>query len=274
VRFGQTLVRSVDFAEPAGHLLWIHDCGRVLVSPDGTELLCAPRARSEDWASMIASQALPLAATIRGLEVLHAAGVVLNGEAVLLAGPSGVGKSSLAAALLRQGASLLSDDAVALSLSGDALIAHPGFATLHLRSAEEDRLAPHQRSALGAPTGLVEGKRRYVSAHVAEAAPLAHVFLLERSERDPIIEPLQAVNPFELIGATFNVSVRTPERLARQLDVVSAIASRGFAHRLRVRTGLTASSLAKRLYEYVCGQSATRRMCSNGQSRGAPFAEL
>ncbi len=260
VRFGRTLVRSVDFAEPAGHLLWIHGCGRVLISPDGTELLCAPDANSaEDWTSMIASQALPLAATIRGLEVMHASGVVLGGEAMLFVGPSGIGKSSLAAALLRRGASLLSDDAVALSLSDGALIAHFGAAALHLRPAEEDRLACDEISALGRAAGSVEGRRRYVSAQVAEAAPLAYVFMLERSERGPTIEPIHAVDPFELIGSTFNVSVRTAERLARQLDFVSAIASRGLAHRLRIRPGVDASSLAKLVCEHVYGKAAMQR---------------
>jgi hypothetical protein len=270
VRFGETLVRSVDFGEPAGHLLWIHGCGRVLISPDGTELLCAPDASSADWTSMIASQALPLAATIRGLEVMHASGVVLDGDAMLFVGPSGIGKSSLAAALVRRGASLLSDDAIALSLNDGALIAHPGSAALHLRPAEEDRLGCDEISALGRPAGLVEGRRRYVSAQVAEAAQLAHVFMLERSERDPIVEPLHAVDPFELIGSTFNVSVRTAERLARQLDFVSAIASCGLAHRLRIRPDVDASSLAELVHEHVRGKAATQRGRSKGRRRCLP----
>lgn len=274
VRFGQTLVRSVDFAEPAGHLLWIHSCGRVLISPDGTELLCAPDAGNADWTSMIASQALPLAATIRGLEVMHASGVVLDGEAVLFVGPSGVGKSSLAAALLRRGGSLLSDDAVALSLNGGALIAHPGSAALHLRAAEEDRLGRDEISALGQPAGLVEGRRRYVSAQVAEAAQLAYVLMIERSERDPVIEPLHEVDPFELIGSTFNVSVRTAERLARQLDFVSAIASCGLAHRLRIRPGVDASSLAELVHQHVRGKAATQRGRSDGRRRCLPQVEI
>ncbi len=118
IRFGETLLLSVDFAEPAGYLLWAREFGRVLISADGLELLCEPDPANEDWASIVAAQALPLAATIRGLEVLHASGVVLEDRAVLIAGPPGAGKSSLAAALVRAGGQLLSDDAVALQTEG------------------------------------------------------------------------------------------------------------------------------------------------------------
>src|SRR5665213_2558717 len=42
LHFGDTLLLSVDFAEPAGYLLWARDFGRVLISPDGVDLLCEP----------------------------------------------------------------------------------------------------------------------------------------------------------------------------------------------------------------------------------------
>ena len=42
---------SIDFAEPAGYLLWTRDFGRVLISPDGLELLCEPDPANDEWAS-------------------------------------------------------------------------------------------------------------------------------------------------------------------------------------------------------------------------------
>jgi len=244
LRFGETLLLSVDFAAPAGYLLWTRDFGRVLISPDGLELLCEPDPANEDWASILAAQALPLAATIRGLEVFHASGLVLDGRALLFSGPPGAGKSSLAAALVRAGGRLLSDDAVALQLDTDELIAHPGAAMLQLRDVEDRRLSEGERIALGRPTSSSEGKRRYLSDGAADPAPLGGLFLIERSAADPAIERLPAVDPFELIASTFNLSVRTPARLQRQLDVVSAIASSGLAYRLRVQPGVDATRLA------------------------------
>jgi hypothetical protein len=251
VHAGETLLRSIDFAEPAGYLLWVRDFGRVLISPDGLELLCEPDPVNGDWAVVVSAQALPLAATLRGLEVMHASGVVLDGRAVLLMGPAGAGKSSLAAALLRAGAELLSDDVVTLQLSDDALIAHAGSVALQLRAAEDQRLSTEERTALGRPEGTVEGKQRYVRGEAPDAAPLGCVFLLERSVREPAVEQLAAVDPFELIASTFNLSVRTPARLRRQLDVVSAIASSGVTHRLRVQPGVDATRLAAIVLEHL-----------------------
>jgi hypothetical protein len=239
-----TLLLSVDYAEPAGYLLWAREFGRVLISPDGLELLCAPDPANEQWASIVVAQALPLAATLRGLEVFHASGVVLDGRALLFAGAPGAGKSSLAAAFVRAGAQLLSDDAVALALGERTLTAHAGSAALHLRDAEQQRLSAAERTALGHPARSSTDKHSYVSGEVPTPAPLAGLFLLERSNADPAVEQLAAADPFELIASTFNLSVRTPARLQRQLDVVSTIASGGLAYRLRVQPGVSASELA------------------------------
>ncbi len=240
---------SVHFAEPAGYLLWARDYGRVLISPDGLELLCEPDPANEVWASIIAAQALPLAATIRGLEVLHASGVVLGGRALLVAGAPGAGKSSLAAALVRAGGQLLSDDAVALQLSDGALIAHPGSVVLQLRIEQDQQLSADARAALGHPTSSSTDKRRYVSDSVPDPAPLGALFLLERSAEKPAVEALTAVSPFELLASTFNLSVRTSARLLRQLDVVSAIAASRMVYRLRVRPGVDADQLAAMILE-------------------------
>jgi hypothetical protein len=251
VREGGAAIRTVDFAERTGYLLWNRDHGRVLISPDGGELLCEPDAANAQWATLVVAQALPLAATLRGLEVIHAAGVALDGAAVLLTGAAGAGKSSLAAALVRAGGRLLSDDAVALELRGGQLWAHAGSLALQLRAAEDARLSVRERAALGRPAGAAEGKRRYVSDVAPPPAPFGALFLLERSAAQPAVEALEAVSPFALLASTFNLSVRTPERLRRQLDVVAAIAAEGRVRRLRVQPGVDATALAARVREHL-----------------------
>lgn len=268
VSAGEALVRTVDFAESAGYLLWARDYGRVLISPDGLELLCEPDPANGDWASILSSQALPLAATLRGFEVLHASGVVLSGRALLIAGPSGAGKSSLAAALIRSGGQLLSDDVVALWLGEGALTAYPGSIALQLREDEDRRLSAKERAVLGRPERACTGKQRYVSARAPEPVPLGGLFLIERSTDEPTVERLETVNPFELIASTFNLSVRTPTRLRRQLDVVSAIAVGKLAHRLRVQPGVDATGLAEIIQENVPWADVRGKPARSGAGMG------
>ena len=61
----------------------------------------------------------------RGLQLLHASAVELDGRVVAIVSHMGGGKSTLAGELLLGGAALFSDDVVALSRTGGA-VAHPG----------------------------------------------------------------------------------------------------------------------------------------------------
>lgn len=253
---------TVDFAAQTGYLMWRACCGRTLISEDGTEMLCAPEQAGPDWSAIVTAQGLPLAATLRGLEPFHAAGVVIDGKARLLAGTPGVGKSSIAAALMRDGAQLLGDDGIAIQRSGDRLMAHPGMRSLHLRAAEESRLSADERAQVGAredgaggqsATGTASsaGKRRYLVESLAAPAPLGELFLLERSRTKPVIERLERVDPFSLLASTFTLSVRTPERLARHLDLVAAIAATGRVYSLRVHPDTDATRMAEELQRHM-----------------------
>ena len=56
-------------------------------------------------------------------EQRHASAVALDGQGVLILGPSGSGKSSLALQLIGQGAVLIGDDQIVLTRQGDAVMA-------------------------------------------------------------------------------------------------------------------------------------------------------
>jgi hypothetical protein len=253
LRDGQRIVLSVDLAEPAGYLLHAPGFARVLVAPEGDELLCEPEPHSSDWSSLLIAQALPLAATLRGLEVLHASGVVLGagqlgGGAALFTGPQGTGKSSLAAALARRGAALVGDDTVALELRDGTLVAHSGPGLLQLSSDEHARLSGPERAALG-PMVTVLGKHRCTPTASASPLPFGGLFLLERSAQGPTLERIEAIEPFALLASTFNLSVRTAERLTRHLDLAVALASSGCIFRLRIQPGVDATRLAEIVHQ-------------------------
>jgi len=253
-RDGDAVLLCVDFVPTSGYLVSAPAVGRILISPDGTEVLCDPKPGCPEWTTLIPAQALPLAATLRGFEVLHASGVVLGGRAALFTGPPGAGKSSLAAALLHRGAALLSDDTVALETRDGALIAHPGAALLHLRDAEHDRLSTQERATLG-PLAAFPGKQRYNPSLATFPAPFGDLFLLERSADGLPIERFEVVDPFVLLASTFNLSVKTPERLARHLDLATVLASTECIYRLRVQPGMDATQLAQVVEEHLARPS-------------------
>lgn len=57
--------------------------------------------------------------------LFQASAVAIDGRAVILEGPPGSGKSSLALALIDRGAQLIGDDGVTLAREGDRLLASP-----------------------------------------------------------------------------------------------------------------------------------------------------
>lgn len=58
-------------------------------------------------------------------KLIQASAVAIDGRAVMIEGPSGIGKSSLALALIDRGAVLIGDDGVRLARDGGTIIASP-----------------------------------------------------------------------------------------------------------------------------------------------------
>jgi hypothetical protein len=250
---GDVVLLTVEFAPQTGYLLDAPGFGRILIGPEGTELICAPEAGNSQWTALLTAQALPLAATVQGFEALHASGVALRGKAALFTGPSGAGKSSLAAALLRLGATLLSDDTVALKLHDDTLLAYPGAGLLQLRDDEHDRLSSKERAVIGPATPFIS-KQRFSPSVAALPVPFGELFLLERSTTGAIVERIETVDPFVLLASTFNLSVRTPDRLVRHLDMAVALAATERIYRLRVQPRMNATELANVVLEHLLQQ--------------------
>jgi hypothetical protein len=202
---GGELVFQIERDEAAGYLIWGPRYGANLLGRGADSVLCRPGEGGLDaWLRLFVAQVLPFAAVVRGLEVLHASAVVVDGRAVVLAGRAGAGKSATAAALRRRGAAFLADDVVALEGKGEALIAHPGapFQT-----------APGDREAL-VPAGPVTGP-----------APLGALFFLDRRRDgppEPRFEPV--VDPKLLLAATFNMVLVSAARLQALLEISAAIA--------------------------------------------------
>jgi hypothetical protein len=112
---------------------------------------------------------------LEGRTLLHGACLSLGGEAVAVLGASGAGKSTLAAALIAQGAELLSEDLLLLEPEGARFRAEAGSLTLGL--------LPDAWAAFG--SGLAAGA-------VPRPTPVDGKFELTRPAPGPASAPLAA----------------------------------------------------------------------------------
>jgi hypothetical protein len=118
--------------------------------------------RGEDMLPVfIAGNLLALVLGLRGAPVLHASAVELDGKAVAFAGPTGAGKSTLAALACAAGGTLVTDDAARIEADEDVRV-HRGPAELRLRP---------QAAALAELTGA--DVRTTADARTALAVPPA-----------------------------------------------------------------------------------------------------
>jgi hypothetical protein len=221
-----------------------------LLSADGREIVAAPAHASPwRWQRYLIGQALPLAAVLQGVEVLHASAVVLDGRAIAFVGASHAGKTTLAMALVRAGAALLCDDVLAVEPTEHGVLAHPGPAVVNLRHAAADALgAPDPRAT---ELGADEEARRVLVPMEGAAAPLRALYVLDRDAghaRPVVAPPAGGVAPL-LLASSFNFIVMTPERLRRQLDVCARLADGAEVAMLRIPEAANPAAVAEMLAE-------------------------
>ena len=242
--------RTIDEHPSAGWLLDAPGWGCARVTPDGALVECA-RDDAEDWRwqRFLVGRALPFAAVAAGLEVLHAAAVVLAGRAVAVTGTSGAGKSSVAAALALRGAELLTDDVLAVERSDGGLVAHPGPPLLALRAAEVTTLGDDRLESVGAVAGEGGGKSYVTVAAVPAPVELGRLAVLRRTA-DPggvVVEPLGRPPARVLLSALFLPELATPARLRGQLEVLDALGSAVEVVEVRSGSDASAADVAKAL---------------------------
>ena len=199
---------------------------RLMAAPGGREAWISLQTPSLSMVTLEAYLLAPVAGMLlhqRRVLALHAGSLEIGGKAVLFTGHSGRGKSTLAAALLRAGHRLLSDDITVIRFDGDGgTLAVPGSPHLRL---QEDAIA-----ATGIdPTALVQGRfsdhkkiwRRM--AHDPTPVPVGAVFRLEIGETasEPTVERLRgpaALMPLREIVYRITLG----RRLGRVADLAEA----------------------------------------------------
>ncbi|MGQ0715656.1 MAG: hypothetical protein ACT4PJ_18310 [Gemmatimonadaceae bacterium] len=140
------------------HLVY-DDTGRFDIALDGRRIVWrqAPGASPDAARLDVIGRVLAMAMHAGGDVCLHASAVAINGVAIGFLGPKGFGKSTLAWALVRAGARLLTDDTLRVRL-GDTSRAYPGVHELRLRSDAAAELPPRARDARASGDRVVVGE--------------------------------------------------------------------------------------------------------------------
>jgi hypothetical protein len=246
---------SLDRHPERGCRLSVHGYGTFVVSADGRRIDCAPAVGEERWRwqRCLIGQVLPLAAALRGAEVLHASAVSLGDFALGLVGASMAGKTSVAVNLVLRGAGFLADDVVALRDTPEGELAvYPGPGLTSVRLAEAEAIGRDGLARLGTVLGDDGEAMRMVVAREERPRRLAALYFLDRSPASAAgIEAVQPANPRLLLGSSFNLTVGSPERLARHLELCGRLGEEVPQFRVRVAADTTAAQVAERLAKHA-----------------------
>ena len=253
------LMLGVDHNDGVGYRIWSTGYGRFVVSDDALEIRAAvSRTPPSKWQRLFFAQVLPLAAALRGALLIHASAVAVDGFVYAFAAPSGTGKTSTALHLLGRGATLVTDDVLAVT-GTDAPLAHPGASVVAVNSEDIAGLNRDEGALVGPVDPAIDGKAQVRIPLVTQPLPLAAVYFMERGEgtRSFVIEEI-APDPRVLLSNVFIAYLRTPAYLTAMLDG-SALLSRDVRlFRVRVPATFGAAATSRELAEHIRGLKAAR----------------
>jgi len=137
----------------------------------------------------LVNSVLAIYAGFRSVVCLHAATVSTGGRALVLAGPSGNGKSTQAWRLIERGWDLISDDATVLRRNDDGRwTAYAGSRTIRIKDLFRD------------DAWLIRGKMESFAPRTATQAVVRRITLLDRSAPAGRVQPAGSILHRSLMG--------------------------------------------------------------------------
>lgn len=233
--------------EPGGYRLRFPGLADFIVSADGREIVCEamPGIPPVTTRHLLLDQVVPLVLNLRGHEALHATAILTPRGVCAFIGPTGAGKSTLAASFLYSGYPVLSDDCLVLEADEDAILATPAYPGLRLWDDALIALCmnvPHSR-----PVAHYSLKRRVGvggnGTFPLERESLACIYAMAKSP-EPVgegrldratIEDLSLREQFmTVVASLFRLDITDRSMLKRQFEFAVKIISRVPVRRLRL----------------------------------------
>ncbi len=208
------------------YVFWASDVGRYEVAPDDARIRVEGGAEPLRRELRLLGIPAALCALHAGDLSVHASAVEIGGSALLLAGPSMHGKTTLAAGLAAVGHRLLAEDTVRCALGAEPAL-YPGPAAVRLRPDVAQLLRlPGARHAEGSSDA---GRQAIIFDQARRGdgrpVPLRAIVLLRRADQ-------LGIRPLDAAGATrdlFALSFRLPTDdsrrscFARVVDLTSRV---------------------------------------------------
>jgi hypothetical protein len=224
------------------------------------EVECSAAAEAE-LPALLQGGVLGAALRLRGVTALHANAIAAGGRAVLVAGASGAGKSSLSWALVQHGGRLIGDDLAAIEARPGGFQVHGGRMGLRIwPDAAERLMVPETNlSALFPIVEQLEKKVLFDSSRLEQSpVPLHAVYLLGTRDAGleaPLIQEISPSARLAALAANIYGSLDPGREIRRrELKLLAEVAARVPVRRLIMPNALDrlptmAASLRHLLFE-------------------------
>lgn len=257
VHCGHGTITSARYDRDDGMWLRYPACGTFQVLPGNSQVRAFIDADADERISrvVLTCHVLSMVLHRRGTPSLHASAVATRYGAVVFLGPKGRGKSSMAAGFLRQGAALLTDDALPLDIRGDGVYGVPSLPLMKVwrETAERALELTHELPRVVADMDkrlLVIGDRYRFAG---EPVRIGAVYILDRADpetapsisevrgRDGVAALLAQTSMSNLLtAAEAPMLLRAYSRLVAQAPIRIFRYPGGFEHQQAARTALMA----------------------------------
>jgi hypothetical protein len=219
-----------------GFVAWCRASGTFRVQPERSLITTDSGEGTVPWQDRMTNAIVPLLLSARGELMLHAAALAADGRATLVCGVSGRGKSTLAHTLSGQGADVVSEDSVAVTLEGDRAWAWPGPVGVRLRATDDAPVKALHLSATGgtspepvevgavallAPRGGTHPEVERLEVEQALAPTFSHAVQGRPALRQSVFSQVAA-----LLARVPAYSVRVPDDLGRLDEAASEVWAR------------------------------------------------
>lgn len=180
-----------------GQVLWLRVPGVAWFKvSDGAHIVVEPDAAVDEASLRLFLLGSPLGALLaqRNLLVLHGNAIRIGDHCMVCVGPSGVGKSTLAAAFMQRGHSVLADDIVPIDADGRALAGYP---RIKLWQDAADQLSIGTAALQRVRPALQKFHVPLASAFAGDSLPVRWIYVLSRYNLSEVaLEPITGLDRF------------------------------------------------------------------------------